>query len=180
MSSKPAASFHLVSEWWLPVAPERLWAVLTAPEDWPGWWPQVRTVESITPGDADGVGAIRHTRWGSRLPYGLSMDLCTLRVERLALLEVAATGDVHGVGEWRLTPIEGGTRVRYTWEIRLVRPWMRRLAPWLRRLFAWNHHQVMRAGARGMARTLGVPAPAYRALREPAGAATGRPQGVPD
>ena len=48
----------------------------------------------------------------------------------------------------------GSTRVRYTWSVSLVDPWMRRLKPIAAPIFRWNHNAVMRAGALGLARHL--------------------------
>jgi hypothetical protein len=108
------------------------------------------------------VGAVYRTSWGSRLPYQMNIETRVLRAERPRLIEVEAQGDVLGRGEWRLSPWGGGTRVRYCWEVGLARPWMRRLALLLHPVFAWNHHQVMAAGAVGMAKALGTGPPEYR------------------
>jgi hypothetical protein len=75
-----------------------------------------------------------------------------------------ASGDLDGVGTWELFEVSGGTRVRYTWNVTLEKPWMRWFAPILSPVFAWNHHVVMRAGAKGMAGHLGVGLIEYRAL----------------
>jgi hypothetical protein len=45
----------------------------------------------------------------------------------------------------------------YEWDVRTARAWMNWLAPVARPAFAWNHDAVMRQGAEGLARLLGVP-----------------------
>lgn len=153
--------FHLVSEWHLAASAEAVWGVLGAAEDWPRWWPQIRRVRLLSPGGPDDLGAVRRTWWTSRLPYGFVLDFTTRAAERPRLLVVEAVGDLRGQGRWELCDTDRGARVRYTWQVEPGRAWMRRLAPLLAPLFAWNHHAVMRDGAAGMARHLGVELIAY-------------------
>ncbi len=53
-----------------------------------------------------------------------------------------------GTGRWKLTSADGGTLVRYDWDIRTTRRWMNLLAPVARPAFSWNHAELMREGAR--------------------------------
>ena len=148
--------FHLVSEWHLSAPPEAVWEVLAATEDWPDWWTYVRKVELLRAGADSGEGAVRRIRWGSALPYGLTLEVTTRVAEKPQLMVGEASGDLTGLGRWELAAIPVGTRVRYTWDVVLERSWMRACAPFLAPVFAWNHHRVMRAGAAGMARRLGA------------------------
>lgn len=156
--------FHLVSEWYLAAPPGAVWAVLDAPEAWPQWWPEIQRVQALASGGSDREGAIHRTWWTSRLPYGFVMDFTTRAVEKPQLLVVEATGDLVGIGRWELAAVPVGTRVRYTWQVFPHKAWMRWSAPLLAPLFAWNHHAVMRDGAAGMARRLGVELIDYRRL----------------
>jgi hypothetical protein len=156
--------FILVSRWTLGAPPETVWELLREPGEWPGWWPYVRSVTLLRPGGDQDLGARRRFVWGSLLGYGLGLDITTTRVLRHRELEGRAGGDLDGVGTWQLAPWGDGTRVGYRWEVDLRRPWMRLAAPLLSPLFAWNHHGVMRAGARGMARQLGCTLEGYEAL----------------
>lgn len=155
-------TFRLVSEWHLAAPPEAVWAVLEAPENWPRWWPEIRRVQLLQAGGDDDEGAVRRTWWTSRLPYGFVIDFTTRAAERPHLLAVEANGDLVGMGRWELVAIPVGTRVRYTWQVAPHKAWMRWLAPLFAPLFAWNHHAVMKDGASGMARRLGVELIDYR------------------
>lgn len=156
--------FVLSSRWRLGAPPEAVWALLRKPEEWPLWWPYVRSVTLLQSGDGEDLGARRRFIWSSVLGYGLGFDITTTRVLRHRELEGRAGGDLDGIGTWRLEPCPVGTRVGYRWEVDLCRSWMRRAAPLLSPVFAWNHHAVMRAGARGMARRLACALEDYEAL----------------
>ena len=58
------------------------------------------------------------------------------------------------MGRWTLTPADGGTLVRYDWDVRTTRWWMNLAAPVARPVFTWNHDALMREAAQGLARRL--------------------------
>lgn len=150
-----ASHFELLSHWSLAAPPERVWAALRTPEQWPSWWPYVRAVQTLDAGAANGVGARHRFHWGSRLPYDVRLEVRTVACEPQAQLRGEACGDLRGVGIWRLqaTP-DGGTQLEYLWQVALEKRWMRWLAPLLKPLFAWNHHAVMAAGEQGLRKHL--------------------------
>lgn len=151
-----SAEFQLESHWHIDAPLEQVWAALKATETWPAWWPYVRSVRVIDPGDADGLGAVRHIAWSSRLPYGISFDVVVEEIERHRLIRGRARGQLDGIGTWALTPEAGTTRVHYTWCVDLGTRWMRLVSPLAAPVFRWNHVGVMRAGAQGLARHLGA------------------------
>lgn len=145
-----AQTFDLVTEWRLDAPVEAAWTALVAVEDWPSWWPMVRSVTPISAGDALGLGAVRRLEWATALPYSLAFEVETVRVEPMAVIEGRARGELDGLGRWTLTPDGSATRVRYDWQVALTKPWMRRLALLLRPVFAWNHGVVMDSGRKGL------------------------------
>jgi hypothetical protein len=84
--------------------------------------------------------------------------MTTTRVERPHLLEGEATGELAGIGRWRLfeeshsAPV---TAVVYEWNVHTTKPWMNAIGPLAAPVFAWNHDWVMRNGGEGLARQLG-------------------------
>jgi hypothetical protein len=148
--------FELVSHWHLDAPTAAIWPELTRAEDWPQWWRYVRAAQPLQPGDERGVGARHRLVWSSRLPYGIEIDIEVVESVRQRRLRGRASGQLEGEGCWELFPVGDTTWLRYTWRVEPTRPWMRAAAPWLAPLFRWNHHGVMRAGARGLARRLGV------------------------
>jgi uncharacterized protein YndB with AHSA1/START domain len=149
-----AADFHLVSEWRLAAPVARVWSAIAAPEEWPQWWRAVEQVETIEQGDARGVGALRRIIWRTALPYKIALLMRTTKIELMRLIEVEASGELRGIGQWTFAPDGDGTRLRYDWRVAVEKPWMRLAAPLLRPVFAWNHGVVMRWGEQGLARRL--------------------------
>lgn len=151
-----AAQFQLVSQWHIAAPIEHVWEALKATEAWPSWWPYVKSVREIDPGDADGLGAVRHIAWSSRLPYGVAFDVTVVEIDRPRRMRGRARGQLEGTGTWELTPEGDTTHVRYTWCVDLGTRWMRFIAPIAAPVFRWNHDGVMKAGEQGLARHLGT------------------------
>jgi uncharacterized protein YndB with AHSA1/START domain len=152
--------FQLVSEWRIDAPLDRVWDALCAVEDWPGWWPSVRQVKTLAPGNGNGIGAVNRCTWATALPYDLSFDMTVAAMEPMRRIEGHATGELEGTGVWTLSHGDGGangaTMARYDWHVDAARPWMRRLAPLLAPVFAWNHDVVMHRGEDGLRRHLGA------------------------
>lgn len=150
-----APAFEYLSDWRLDAPPEAVWRAITAVEHWPRWWPHVRRVQTLREGrrggDAEGLGARRRIDWRTRLPYGFTLEVEVVEVQRLRRLVGRAVGDLEGLGTWELRPQGAGTQLHYRWQLALNRRWMRLVAPVMAPLFRWNHEGVMRAGAVGLA-----------------------------
>ena len=147
--------YRFLTTWLLEAERERVWEAVFDSEAWPSWWRGVKGVEVITPGEESGVGQVGSYTWRSRLPYDLTFDVRTTRAERPHLLEGEASGELAGVGRWRLFEEAGVTAVAYEWNVRTTKRWMNLFAPVGRPLFAWNHDWVMRNGGDGIATLLG-------------------------
>ena len=146
--------FDLVSHWRLHAPVEQVWAVLTDPESWPLWWPDVRKVQTLREGRCDGVGSLRRIDWSTRLPYTIVIEVEVVESVRHQRLRGRSRGQLDGEGLWLLRQEGGFTDVTYVWRVRLVKRWMRWLAPLLARVFRWNHDSVMRSGEAGLRRWL--------------------------
>jgi hypothetical protein len=149
-----STDFHLVTNWRLDAPVEPVWDILTTPETWPQWWSSVRKVEVIEPGDADGIGTLRRLTWGTALPYALTFNMLTTRVEPRTVIEGRASGELDGTGRWTLTSEGSGCNLRYDWIVEVTKPWMVNLAFILKPVFSWNHSVVMERGRQGIVRRL--------------------------
>lgn len=156
-----ASDYRLLTHWSLRAPWQDVWDALMQPESWPRWWKGVRAVRLLEPGDARGVGACRRMTWRSALPYELTFDMRTVRIEPHRLIEGVAEGELRGRGTWTLAAEGACTTVRYEWVVEATKPWMRALAPIARPLFEWNHGVVMGWGQQGLASMLAARAPAH-------------------
>lgn len=147
--------YHFLTTWILEAPRPRVWEAIWDSERWPEWWRGVERVVELEPGDERGLGQRSRLTWRSRLPYELDFEVRTTRVERPHLLEGEATGELAGLGRWRLFAEDSATAVVYEWQVGTTKRWMNALAPLARPAFAWNHDWVMRNGGRGLAGLLG-------------------------
>jgi uncharacterized protein YndB with AHSA1/START domain len=152
------AQYSFVTTWCVAAPIEPVWEAISEVERYPEWWKGVRDVTVLEPAadGAKGVGTLYRLEWRSKLPYSLVFDSRVTRVEAPHLIEGQASGELEGVGVWRLFESPLGTAALYSWDVSTTRPWMNRLAPLARPAFAWNHDVVMRQGAVGLAEKLGA------------------------
>ena len=150
------AEYHFVSIWQIQAPIERVWGEIYHAERWPGWWKYVVGVDELEPGGADGVGKRQRFLFRTRMPYTLGFEACLTCVQPPSKLDAEATGELEGTGRWTLTSADGGTLVRYDWDVHTTKRWMNLLAPVARPVFNWNHDQLMRAGGEGLARHMGA------------------------
>ncbi|MFJ9040701.1 SRPBCC family protein [Streptomyces sp. NPDC102406] len=144
MDTSALSRYRFHSVWDLPAPPAAVYAVLERAEDYPRWWPQVR---SVTPLDeTSGVTVFR-----SFLPYELTVTAREQRRDPAAgVLEIGMSGDLAGWARWTLTARGTGTRALYDQQVEVGKPLMRRLALVGRPVFVANHAWMMRGGRRGL------------------------------
>jgi len=151
---RPMPSFYFDTTWHFEAPVDKVFETLTDSLHWPDWWPGLVDVQPLEAGDEHGIGRIQRFVWKSRMGYCLRFDICITRVCQPCLIEGEASGDVAGIGSWQLHGENTGTRVRYLWQVRTVRPWLSLFSRVARPLVLWNHRAMMRAGATGLANYL--------------------------
>ena len=146
------ARYHFVTEFGVSADRETVWSTVQDPTGWPVWWRWLKRVDLLEEGGADNLGARYRYSFGTALPYTLSFETLTTNIERPAVADAAASGELEGSGHWRLSEADaGGTDVSYTWLVETTKAWMNALAPVARPLFSWNHDVLMRDFAKGVA-----------------------------
>ena len=149
------ADYQFLTTWCVDAPIDAVFELLSDSAGYPRWWKGVVSVERLEEGDENSLGQLDRFTWRSVLPYTLAFDLRVSQISRPCLLEGRATGELEGVGTWRL--YEGdGVAIVYDWRVRTTKPWMNALGPLARPAFAWNHDVVMRQGGHGLARELGA------------------------
>jgi len=151
------AAYRFLTAWYLEAPRGQVFETIHDSARWPDWWKGVESAVELEPGDDDGVGSLSRYVWKSRLPYELTFEIRTVRVERPWLMEGLARGELAGVGRWRLFEHSGTTAVLYEWNVETTAQWMNLLGPVARPVFKWNHDLVMRQGGEGLARHLRAP-----------------------
>jgi len=114
----------------------------------------VVSVSVLDAGDPGGLGKGERSVWKTQLPYRFTFDTRVTRIEKPRVIELAASGELEGLGRWELAEA-GETAVTYTWAVRTNKPWMNLAAPLAQPFFVWNHKAVMRNGGIGLAELLG-------------------------
>jgi uncharacterized protein YndB with AHSA1/START domain len=148
--------YRFLTCWLIEAERERIWEAIWDSARWPQWWPGVVVAVETAPGDERGIGRRGRYEWRSRIPYPVRFEVVATRIERPSLLEGEASGELAGIGRWRLFEEATVTAVLYEWNVRTTRLWMNLLGPPAAPAFRWNHDQIMAAGARGLARLLGA------------------------
>jgi len=149
-------AYEFVTIWHVQAPIESVWHEIYHSELWPTWWKGIESVVEVRKGDERGVGSIHRYTWKSKLPYRLTFEMQTVRVEPPLLLEGTAIGELEGRGLWQLSSNGSETVARYDWRVQTTKQWMNLLAPIARPVFKWNHDVVMSWGAQGLANRLGV------------------------
>ena len=118
-------------------------------------WKGQSPVQSVKPGDALGVGAVRRFKTRSALPYNLTYTGTVLEVVPNKKIVGTTVGELIGRGEWIFEEQNGVTTVKYYWDVKTNSVSMNLLAPVLKPLFEWNHDVVMKWGGKGLAKHIG-------------------------
>ena len=149
-------AYEFVTIWRVKAPLDKVWNEIYHSEKWPEWWRGVEKVTELKKGDDLGIGSVRRYTWKSVLPYRLSFDMETVRVEPMSVMVGIARGELDGRGVWNLSKDGKYTTARYDWQVDTTKPWMNLITPIARPLFKWNHDIVMSWGARGLAGRLGA------------------------
>ena len=150
------AGYEFLTTWLLDAPREDVWDAIWDSGEWPVWWRGVVEAVETDPGTPCGVGRRGRYAWRSRIPYPIRFDVVSTVVERPYVLEGHATGELEGIGRWRLFEQGDATAVLYEWNVRTTKRWMNLIGPVAAPVFRWNHDYVMRGGGAGIARELGV------------------------
>ena len=117
----------------------------------PRWWPQLfKKVTIVKPGTGHSLGEVARCECRARLPYTLRFTYTVVEERYPNGSTIESTGDLSGVGVWRLATRAGGVDVEYRWTVNLEKPVLRLISPVLHPLLAWNHEWSMRKGEEGL------------------------------
>jgi quercetin dioxygenase-like cupin family protein/uncharacterized protein YndB with AHSA1/START domain len=140
--------YVFVDEWDVAAPPEPVFDALADGRSYPEWWrPVYLDVEAE---GEPAVGKTSRQHFKGRLPYHLRTTSKIVEYDPPHTLSVDVDGDLRGHGKWTLTPIDGGTHVRFDWQVFADRPLLRVLTPVLRPAFRWNHNWAIARAMEGL------------------------------
>jgi mannose-6-phosphate isomerase-like protein (cupin superfamily)/uncharacterized protein YndB with AHSA1/START domain len=141
--------YLFVDEWDVAAPREAVYRAISDGRTYPQWWKPVYIAV-----DADGepeVGKESRQHFKGRLPYHLHTRSTVTRLEPPEVIEADVDGDLRGHGKWTLTDLEdGGTHVRFDWQVFADKPLLRVLTPLLRPAFRWNHAWAIARAREGL------------------------------
>jgi uncharacterized protein YndB with AHSA1/START domain/mannose-6-phosphate isomerase-like protein (cupin superfamily) len=141
-------AYVFVDEWDVAAPAEAVFDAVSDARSYPEWWtPVYIDVESDGPA---AVGKESRQHFKGRLPYHLHTRSTITRLEPPRLIQADVVGDLAGRGTWTLTPADGGTHVRFDWEVHADRKLLKLLTPVLRPLFRWNHDWAIERAKAGL------------------------------
>lgn len=146
--------YRLQTTWRIEAPLADVYAAIHDSLSWPVWWSVVKKVEQLEAGDAAGIGNLRRYAWQGKLPYRLSFNVCTTRIEALIAIEGAVHDDLEGVGRWYFSRRGKVSIVRYEWNVRSTRWRMTLVSPLARSIY---NARIMAQGGECLVRRLGAP-----------------------
>jgi uncharacterized protein YndB with AHSA1/START domain len=140
--------YVFVDEWEVAAPVDAVFELLADARTYPSWWrPVYLDTESDGPPE---LGREARQHFKGRLPYHLHTTSKITVFEPPARLGADVVGDLSGRGLWTLTESDGGTHVRFDWQVLADRPLLRVLTPLLRPLFRWNHAWAIARAREGL------------------------------
>lgn len=138
--------FAFVTRWQFTVPQQRVWALLSQPENFLKWWPGFEHVKILIGEGEKGTVMFCRVRGSGGLRFDFMLKVKQRQAPKRLLLQ--ASGDFVGQGEWLLQPHEAGTEVIYDWKVSVRPLWARALAslPGMRRYLTKSHDRVMERG----------------------------------
>jgi uncharacterized protein YndB with AHSA1/START domain/mannose-6-phosphate isomerase-like protein (cupin superfamily) len=142
--------YLFVDEWDVAAPRERVFHAISDARTYPQWWKPVYIDVESDEGDAE-VGKVSRQHFKGRLPYHLRTTSTISRLEPPHIIEADVDGDLRGHGKWTLTEnADGGTHVRFDWQVFADKPLLRVLTPILRPAFRWNHAWAIARAREGL------------------------------
>src|SRR5262245_740419 len=146
--------YKFVTIWRVKAPIEKVWNEIYHSEDWPTWWKGVEAVSEVRKGDESGVGSIHRYTWKSKLPYKLSFDMETIRIEPPRLLGGVASREPQRRGLWQVSTEAEETIAKYDRNVVTGGRCTRLMSPTGSPVFERTQPVAMRSAAKRCASTV--------------------------
>ena len=134
------------------VAPPKLWENLERVDQFERWWPWLQDFR--LEGDALAAESVLVGVVVPPLPYRMRIRVELTRVERPVAIDAIVLGDLEGVAQLRLEPIDTGSSVEVAWTVEMMQRPMRLASRFGLPLLQWGHDRVVESTVAGFRRRL--------------------------
>jgi hypothetical protein len=136
--------YRFRSVWPVSASPEDAYRALREIEDYPAWWPEVRSVTRVEDSTYDLVCR-------STLPYDLAFRTVRSREDSKGrVLEAQLSGDLDGFSRWTVVAAPAGSSLVFEERVEARKALLRRLGVVARPALMANHAVMMRHGRAGL------------------------------
>jgi carbon monoxide dehydrogenase subunit G len=148
--------YHFFSENYFNAPIEKVWAILDNAESWPKWFRGFKKIDLVSHGRKSKVGSVLDCEVKGNLPYTLRFRLKVTFHDPPQKMEYEAWGDLKGTGKWELETKNGGTLVKYYWDVGTTNLFFNLIGiiPSIKRMMEKNHDKVMDDAFENMMRIL--------------------------
>lgn len=142
-----ASKYQFVTNWQMEARAEEVYNIINNANDFVRWWPAVwLRIETLDPGDENGIGKLTQVLSKGWLPYLLHWQARTEEKIFAKKIALSATGDFEGHGVWTFRENGSYCDIEYVWEIVANKPLLRYASFLLKPLFSANHNWAMARG----------------------------------
>lgn len=137
--------YHFITHWRIEGDIARVYEVLHDPLGYPDWWKGLYLrVTELKPGDEQRVNQIVGFEMRGWLPYTLRWQLRCIETNKPYGFSSDSSGDFVGRGVWTFKQDGPIVDIRFGWNIRAEKPFLRYFSFLLKPLFIANHNWVMK------------------------------------
>jgi hypothetical protein len=134
------SDYHFITTWKIRGPIEKAYQVLSDGKNYASWWqPAYLSTKEIAPRKIEAL--VR-----AKLPYNLRFVTELERENPPHEFKIRASGELEGTGLWRLKQSGDITEIKFFWDVRANKPFVRWFSCLLKPLFEWNHDWVMKTG----------------------------------
>jgi hypothetical protein len=146
-----ANQYHFITRWRVKGSADEVYDVLSAPLEYPRWWPSVYLmVRELVTANREGLGGRIGLLTRGWLPYTIKWQATTCEARRPARIVINAHGDFEGRGIWSIVQDGEFVDATFDWKLTAEKPLLRYLTPLLRPAFEANHRWAMEQGRRSL------------------------------
>ena len=126
------------------VSRDALWGALNDTEQFPQWWPWLRSFDAT--GDTLSPGTVAHCAVRAPLPYTLEFEVRVERVVAGQSIDTIVSGDLEGPARLDLDGDDTRSSARLTWSVELRLPLLAAASRVARPVLLWAHDRVVSTG----------------------------------